>query len=132
MPAGNHRHSPVPSGRSLDFDIKFFGDSLLQADTDTFFVDIPAALRNGLGRHVAQHFQPVLRAADERPERHGDRQADHPRTGNPHAHGVLEDIGTQAHSDRFGTHTEQFGGTRRTQRPRRSVRYTRWRAPLHG
>jgi len=116
MAARDHRRGTVPGAPGLDLDIEFLGDTLLQVDTYALFVDIPAALRNGFGRHIAQHFQPVLRTADERPERHGDRQADHPRTGDPNAHGVFEDIGAQAHGDLFGTRAEQFGGTRRAQR----------------
>ena len=39
---------------------------MLQVDTYALFVDIPAALLHGPGRHVAQYLQPVLRTADER------------------------------------------------------------------
>ena len=115
MPARDNRHGTMPGGFGFDLDIEFFPDSLFQGDADTLFVDIAAALRHGVGRHVTQHLQLVLRASDQRPERHGNRQADHPRTRNAHAHGVLEDIGAQAHGDFFGPHTEQLGGSRRAQ-----------------
>ena len=59
--------------RDLDLDIEFFADRLLQRDRDTPLVDIAPPLFHGLGRHVAQHLEPVLRTAHERSEGHGDR-----------------------------------------------------------
>lgn len=83
-----------------------------------FFVDEAASLGHGLRRYVAQHLQLVFRPADQRPERHGDRQTDHPRTGNSHAHGVLENVGTQQHLEPFGPTAQRLGGTGCTQRHR--------------
>ena len=115
MSARDHRHGAAFSGRGFDLDIEFFGDILLQRDADALFVDITGAPPDGFGRHVAQDLQLIFRTADQRPQRHGDRQADHSRAGNAHAHRILEDIGAQAHLDLFGLRVEQFGGARRTQ-----------------
>lgn len=115
MSARDHRHGAAFSGRGFDLDIEFFGDILLQRDADALFVDITGAPPDGFGRHVAQDLQSVFRTADQRTQRHGDRQADHSRAGNAHAHRILEDIGAQAHLDLFGLRVEQFGGARRTQ-----------------
>ena len=46
---------------------------------------------------------------------YGDRQSDPPRTGASATHGVLEDIGAQAHRDFFGFPAQRFGGTGRAQ-----------------
>ena len=115
MPARNYRYSAVSSGHGFDLDIKLFGNILLQRNADALFVDITGPPLHGFGRHVAQNLQPVFRTADQRSQRHGDRQADHSRTGNAYAHRIFEDIGAQAHLDFFGLRIEQFGGARRTQ-----------------
>ena len=116
MPAGNDRHGPMPGGFDLRLDVELFADALFQSDRDAPPADhLPAAL-HGLRRHVAQHLQPVFRTADQSPESHGDRQSDHPRSGNPDAHSVLEDVGAQAHGDPFGPGAQRLRGARRTQR----------------
>ena len=105
----------MAGGFGLRLDIEFFIDVLFQADRDAPPVDHAATAFDGFGRHVAQDLQLIFRTADQRTQRHGDRQADHSRAGNAHAHRILEDIGAQAHLDLFGLRVEQFGGARRTQ-----------------
>lgn len=112
MPPGDDRDGGVIPGSGFDFDVEFFLDSLLQSDGDAFLVHIPLAACHGLGIDVAQHFEPVGGLADQGAERNGDRQADHARAGDAHAHGVLEDIGREAGDDAFGFRTEDFGGFR--------------------
>ena len=74
------------------------------------------AAPDGLGGHVAQHFELVFGTSDQRTQSHGDGQTDHAGAGNADAHGVLEDVGAQAHRDRLGQHAEQLGGARRAER----------------
>ena len=111
MPAGDNGRSLVSGRLDLRLDIKFFIDPLFQGNLDTMFVDHPPSVLHGLGRHVAQHLELVLRAADRRTECHGNRQSDHPRTGNSHPHGIFEDICTQLHGNLFGFLPQGFGGT---------------------
>ena len=118
MSAGDHSRGSVSAAEGMYLDVELLLNSLLQGDRDAFFVDEAASLGHGLGRYVAQHLQLVFRPADQRPERHGDRQTDHPRTGNSHAHGVLENVGTQQHLESFGPTAQRLGGTGCTQRHR--------------
>ena len=116
VPSGDHRRGAVVVGLSFDLDIEFLVDTLLERDGDAPLVDEAAPFGDGLGRHVAQHFEPVFRTAHQCPERHGDRQPDHPRAGNSHAHGVFEDVGAQTYVDPLGATAEQFGGACRAER----------------
>jgi hypothetical protein len=115
MSPGDDRHGPVAGGFGLRLDIEFFIDVLFQADRDAPPVDHAATAFDGFGRHVAQHLQLIFRTPHQRPEGYGDRQSDHPRTGDSDTHGVLEDIGAQAHRDFFGFPAQRFGGTGRAQ-----------------
>ena len=105
----------MAGGFGLRLDIEFFIDVLFQADRDAPPVDHAATAFDGFGRHVAQHLQLIFRTPHQRPEGYGDRQSDHPRTGDSDTHGVLEDIGAQAHRDFFGFPAQRFGGTGRAQ-----------------
>ena len=116
MSSGDNRHGTVSGGLDLRFDIEFLGDTLLQGDGDAFFVDHPPTVLDGFGCDVAQHLQLVLRASDRCPECHGDRKSDHPRAGDPDAHGVLEDVGAQPHRNPFGFRAQGFGGPGYAQR----------------
>ena len=112
----DHRFGPPSARRTMHFDIERLGDPLFERDRHGIGRKIIARTRHRFGRHVAQHLQPAFRPPDLRAERHGDRQPDHPRTGNPDAHRIFEDIGAQQHLDTFGQAAEQLAGTRRTQR----------------
>ena len=116
VPAGDDGHGATTRGAGFDLDIEFLGDRLLESDGDAFFGNVAAAALDGLGGHVAQHFELVFGTSDQRTQSHGDGQTDHAGAGNADAHGVLEDVGAQAHRDRLGQHAEQLGGARRAER----------------
>ena len=115
MSSRDDGHGLAAGSFRLHFDIELVVDVFFQADCDPPLVDHAAAALNSLRRHVAQHLQQVLRTPDQRPEGYGDRQADHPRTGDSDAHGILEDVGAQAHRDFPGLRAQRLRRTRRTE-----------------
>ena len=97
-------------------DIEFVGVVLLQSDMDAPLGDIAPTLLHRLAMAVAQHLQSILGAPDEGTQGHGYGQAYHPRAGDAHAHGVFQDIGTQAQLDMFGQNAQCLTCPRHTQR----------------
>ena len=100
---------PVAVG-GRDVDIEFLADVLRQCDVDAALGDVGFSCRHVVGRHVAEHFESVGRAADEHAECDGDGESDHVGAGNAHPHGVFEDVGTEAHLHAVGrARWELFG-----------------------
>ena len=49
---------------------------------------------HGFGIDILQAFQFTFGPADQGPQCNGNGEAHHARSGNAHAHGVLQDVGT--------------------------------------
>lgn len=80
----NHRAGPVAGlVADGDIDVEFRWCVLVMAYRDSAFRDISVATLNGLGSDIAEHFKAIFRLADERAERHRDRQAYHACAGMP-------------------------------------------------
>ncbi len=114
--AGDDGRRTVAVGFGFDFDVELLLDVLLERYGDALLIDVAPSALHGLGRGVAQHFELVLRAADERAQRDGDGQADHSRAGNAHAHGVLEDVGREPCGDLLGRAAQRLGGAGHAER----------------
>ena len=100
MLVGYNRGSPLLPVPACHLDIKFVY-ILLEPDMNLLVGYHPLALFQSLRSKVAQYLQFIFRLADQASQRNGDRQAYHPRTGNPDSHGILQDIRTQINFNAF-------------------------------
>ena len=103
------------SGSAHHVDVEFVGVFFLQTDVDAVLGDEHFATFHTLGGTRLKHFQLFFSIANENSQGDGDRQSNHPRTGNAYSHGVFQDIGTQFHLHPFGQSAKQFFGFRRAQ-----------------
>ena len=83
-----------------------------------------SALQEALGTlhsrsiDIAQHLQAILRPSRHSSQSHSDRQTRHSAVRNTHAHSILEDVGTQLHSDSRRSCAESFARLCHTERNR--------------
>ena len=84
-----------------------------QLDVDAVFGNHFFALLHTLRRATFEHFQLFFAVADKYAQGNGDRQANHPRAGDAHAHRVFKYVGTQSHVNSFGRLCQKFLSLRR-------------------
>ena len=125
---------PVAPSSHLHLDVEDIAATLFQPYFDGCLLHIAAPLLHIRRSHVAQHLEAVLRLSEQRSQRHGNRKPYHAvRTGNAHAHRILEHVGAQQYGDTFGPAAEHFRRTRRTKRYGNRFRtpYRRHYLPVH-
>ena len=88
-------------------DIELIGIVLFELDIHAVLGNEPFAFFHGLTVTVTQHLQFQLWSSDQSPQCNGNGQSDHSSTGNPHAHGIFQDIGTESDIDLFWSATQQ-------------------------
>ena len=93
MPACYNGGSLVFSGLTTYFYIEFLRNILFQRYVDALLSDKAFTLIHSSRIAVFQHFQLIFRLAHQCPQRYGNGQSNHTRTGNPHPHCVFQDIG---------------------------------------
>ena len=98
-----------------DLNIQFVAFALLELDVDASLINVLLALLDGLGTNVLDDLELVLALADDGAQGDGDGQADHACAGDAHAHGVLEDVGTQQGGDFLRFSAQCLGGAGYTQ-----------------
>ena len=86
---------------------------LLQLNVDAVFGNQLLTLFNALGRTTFKDFQLFFAVADKNAQGDGDRQANHPRARDTHAHSVFKYVGTQSHVNSFGHLCQKFLSLRR-------------------
>ena len=115
VPTGNDGSGLVALRLAADLNIELLRNPLFQANLNPLFFDEKASFSHRLGSAIAQHLQLVGRLTNQGAQGDGDGQTNHTRARNPHPHGVLQDVRTEAHVNLLRTATKGLGSLRHTE-----------------